>query len=405
MKVLFVHQNFPAQFGRLASWMGRQPGHQAVFLTRRKEVEFTGVQKVLFKEARAASEKIHPYVRPIEEVVLQGQAAYRSATALKQKGFIPDVIYGHSGFGATVYLKNVFPKVPFVGYFEWYYHARGTDVDFDPGQPVSEDDDCRIRTRNLMILPDLVECSAGVTPTYWQHMQFPVDFLPKLRVIHDGIDARYFSPAPGTKLQLQHCKLDLSDQAEIVTYVGRGFEPYRGFPQFMEAMSILMKRRKKCHVVIAGTDTTVYGPKHPSGKTYKELMLSQFDYDLERLHFTGLLPYGDYQKLLQASSVHVYLTRPFVLSWSMIESLSCGCCLVASDTPPVREVVKDGENGLLVDFFSPQQMADQIERALDDGELRKKMGENARQTALERYDMEKLLPQHFKLLAHAASGR
>jgi glycosyltransferase involved in cell wall biosynthesis len=182
-------------------------------------------------------------------------------------------------------------------------------------------------------------------------------------------------------------------------------EPYRGFPQFMEAVSILLQRRPKCHVVIVGADRIAYGGAHKSGKSYKEVMLESFSYDMSRLHFTGPLPYGDYRKVLQASTVHVYLTRPFVLSWSMLEAMSCGCTLVASDTAPVREAIQDGHNGLLVDFFAPKQLASRIEEALTDKAARERLGTNARVTIKTNYDIDRLLPQHLQLLAHEVLKR
>ena len=389
----------------MAAWLSAQPQHQVFYLTRRDDVEFANIRKVIFKEHREASEATHRYVRPIENSVIQGQAAYRSAAMLKQQGFIPDVIYAHSGFGAMLYMKDVFPESALVGFFEWYYKAHGGDVGFDPQEKVTEDDECRIRTRNMMLLPDLVACDAAVTPTYWQHQQFPPEFAAKLRVIHDGIDVSYFAPAPETKLVLPEQQLDLSSAREIVTYVGRGMEPMRGFPQFMEAMSILMKRRKQLHVVIVGTDQVSYGPPLPGGKGLKEAMLKAFPYDMDRLHFTGPLPYGEYKRVLQASTVHVYLTKPFVLSWSMLEAMSCGCTLVASDTSPVREVVTHGENGLLAPFFDTNRLADTVEEALANADLRKRLSLHARETAVSRYDMENMLPQHLRVLENAAGRR
>ena len=405
MKFLFVHQNFPAQFGRLAAWLNQHKEHEVMYLTRRSDVEFGNIKRAIFSEHREASKNIHYYLQPIESAVLQGQAAYRAASGLKQMGFVPDVIYAHSGFGAMLYMKDVFPRSALVGFFEWYYHARGGDCDFGPGEIVTEDDECRIRTRNMMILPDLVSCDAGVTPTYWQHRQFPAEFGAKLRIIHDGIDVNYFSPAPGSKLKLQTVDLDLSDAAEIVTYVGRGMETMRGFPQFMEMVYKLMQQRPQLHVVVVGTDRIAYGPQLPNGKGLKEAMLKRFPFDMARLHFPGLLPYVDYRQVLRASTVHVYLTKPFVLSWSMLEAMACGCTLVASNTPPVREVVIDGENGLLVDFSDTDKMAAKVAEALDDAALRGQLGINARETAVSRYDMQKTLPKHYYVLEEAMAKR
>ena len=398
MKILFVHQNFPAQFGRLAAQMTTDPKNQVVFLTRDNGVNFGNIRKIYFKEHRPAEEAIHPYLRTMESAVIQGQAVYKAAMKLKHQGFWPDVIYGHSGFGATMILKDVFPNSAFVGLFEWYFNAHGAVHGFDPSTPVTFDDECRIRTQNMTLLTDLAACDAGVSPTQWQGRQFPPEFQTKLQIIHEGIDVAYFAPGQSSTLRLQEPSLDLRDAKEIVTYVARGMEPVRGFPQFMEAVCLLMKRRQNCHVVIVGADKIAYGFPHSSGRSYKELLMEKFEYDMSRLHFTGPLRYADYKNVLQASTVHVYLTYPYILSWSMLEAMSCGCALVASDTQPVKEVVTHEENGLLVDMFSISAVVDTIDRALDDPTLRAKLGSSAREMMIKQYDMHLLWPKHKTLL-------
>lgn len=398
MRALFIHPNFPAQFLNLAPALGKNPDNQVVFLTNRREGNLPGVQKAYYAKAREVAPQTHNYVRPLEDAVLQGQAACRTAIQLKQQGFIPDVIYAHSGWGPGMFMKEVFPQAAVVNYFEWFYHSHGTDADFDPLEPLSLDGECRIRTKNAPIMIDACTCDRGVSPTYYQRSQFPPELQQKISVLHDGVNSDFFQPKADTKLVLPNINLDLSDVEEIVTYVGRGMEPYRGFPQFMEAVDILLKRRPKCHVVIVGADRVAYGKALPDGKTYKELMLEKFDIDLMRVHFTGLLPYNQYRQVLQASSVHVYLTRPFVLSWSMLEAMSAGCLLVASDTAPVKEVIKDGENGLLADFFSPAQIAARVEEALTNPDRMAGIRQRARQTILDNYALSKLLPQQIALL-------
>jgi glycosyltransferase involved in cell wall biosynthesis len=406
LRILFIHQNFPAQFGRLAEYLASRPDNQVVFLTEAGlDRQLPGVQNTYFKASREPAQETHLYIRYLERAILQGQAAYRTGLNLKQQGFEPDIIFGHSGFGASMYMKDLYPNVPFLGYFEWFYHAHGTDVDFDPEDPCTVDDECRVRTKNMVIFQELNACDAGVSPTYWQHSQFPLEYRSKIQIIHDGMDTRLFRPDPHAKLVLPEQKLDLSGAEEIVTYVGRGLEPYRGFPQFMEAVSLLLKSRPKCHVVIVGADKIAYGRPHPSGKSFKEVMLEKYEYDLNRLHFTGPLPYNLYRKVLQASTIHVYLTRPFVLSWSMLEAMSCGCTLVASSTPPVLEVIRDGQNGLLVDFFAPRKLAERICEALDDKDLRARLGENARETVKNYYSIERLLPIQIQLLERIAQKR
>ncbi|MBN3926010.1 glycosyltransferase family 4 protein [Nostoc sp. NMS4] len=396
MKILFLHPNFPSQFRNLAIVLGKDPNCQVVFGTNRQEGEIPGVFKAIYTPSREAAPQTHHYVRNLENAVLTAQAVYRVAEKLKSEGFFPDIVYGHSGWGPTLFMKDVFPKAELLCYFEWFYHAHGSDADFDPNDPLNADDECRIRVKNAPILTDLYSCDRGLSPTHWQRQQFPKEYHSKMTVIHDGVDTKYFVPKPDAKLVLPKINLDLSHVEELITYVGRGMEPYRGFPQFMETVALIQQRRPKCHVVVVGEDRVAYGKNLPDGQTYKQLMLEKLSLDLSRLHFTDRLPYNEYLQVLQASSAHVYLTRPFVLSWSMLEVMAAGCLLIASKTQPVLEVVQDGVNGLLVDFFSPQNIANRIEEALDNPQEMKAIRANARETILKRYDLAKLLPQHLQ---------
>jgi glycosyltransferase involved in cell wall biosynthesis len=398
MRILFLHPNFPAQFRHLVTALTQYPEHQVIFGTKSEEGNIVGARKAIYKSSREVHQNTHQYVRNLENAVLQGQAAYRMAQQLKVEGFIPDVIYGHSGWGPTLFMKDIFPQAKLLCYFEWFYKARGSDADFDPTDPIDADTEARIRVKNASILLDLYSCDGGVSPTHWQRQQFPLEFHSKIQVIHDCIDTNFFRPKSNAKLVLPSVGLNLSNVNEIVTYVGRGMEPYRGFPQFMEAVALIQQKRPHCHVVVVGSDRTAYGKQLPDGKTYKQLMLEKLPLDLSRLHFTGSLPYDQYLQVLQASSVHIYLTRPFVLSWSMLESMAAGCLLVASRTPPVTEVIEDGKNGLLVDFFSPKQIAERVDEALSYPLEMAQIRANARETILKNYNLSKLLPEHLHLL-------
>ena len=396
MKLLFLHSSFPGQFLHLAHYLGKTE-HEVVFLTLRDNgVELPGVKRVTYTPEKKPSEHTHHYLKGLERAVLEGQAAYQKIDQLKNQGFVPDVVIGHSGWGSTLYMKDLFPQTPLISYFEWFYRAHGSDVEFGPNVKVSPDDECRIRTMNGPILLDLYSCDAGISPTYWQHSQFPAEYARKIKVIHDGINTESCKPQPAKKLVLPQLNLDLSDTSEIITYVGRGMEPYRGFPQFMQAVALLQKRRPHCQVVIVGGEGVFYSVPLPNGQSWKDKVLAELPLDRSRIHFTGYLNRQDYLTVLQASTVHVYLTRPFVLSWSMLEAMSCGCVLIASSTPPVQEVVLDGVNGLLADFFSPQQFADRIEQALEDDSLRRTLSHRARETVLDRYDLRQMLPRQLE---------
>lgn len=394
MRILFLHSNFPAQFRHLAVALAQNPQHQVVFGTARKEGSLPGVHKALYQPSRTAHPQTHHYVKTLENAVLQGQAVYRLSEQLKAQGFVPDVVYGHSGWGPTLFIKDIFPNAKLLCYFEWFYHAHGSDADFDPNEPLNADDEARIRLKNAPILIDLYSCDRGLAPTYWQRQQFPPEYHSKINVLHDGIDPEFFQPQPGAKLVLPRLNLDLSEATEIVTYVARGMEPYRGFPQFMESVALLQQRRPNCHLIVVGENRVAYGKTLPDNQTYKDLMLSKLPIDLSRIHFTGLLPYPEYLKVLQASSVHIYLTRPFVLSWSMLEALSTGCLVVASSTPPVTEIIQDGVNGLLVNFFSPQEISDRVEEVLNHPTQMAAIRVKARETILEHYNLAQLLPKH-----------
>ena len=399
MRVMFLHNNFPAQFGALARYMSQQ-GHDVTFGTSWKGTPPDWLRMVRYNPHRKVRKQQHPYLAFVESAVLNGQAMARVGWKLREEGYAPDLIVAHSGWGPGLYVRDIWPDATYIGYFEWYYRSKGADLGFLDS--VTRDDEHRIRTRNAVILLDLAACQRGIVPTAYQESQFPEFLRTKLTVQHDGVDTDYFTPQPRRPLKLPD--LDLSDVEEIVTYVARGMEPYRGFPQAMAAFAEVQKRRPKAHVVVVGEDRVAYGRRLPNGDTYRKKMLRELDFDQERLHFTGRLPRGAYREVLLASSVHVYLTVPFVLSWSMIEAMSAGCLVVASDTDPVREVVRDGENGLLVDFFDTDALVERICETLDHPEKFVPLRDGARRTAVERYPVARLVPQRARLLEAVADG-
>jgi glycosyltransferase involved in cell wall biosynthesis len=405
MRILITHTNFPAQFRHVAEHLGRTPGNQIVFATKtpRKEWTIAGVNKAVFKPEGPPAAG-HPLARGFEDSVRNATGLLTLCAGLKRQGFIPDVVLGHSGWGQTMFVRDVFPDTPFIGYFEWYYSAASPESTFD-GRVRNEAERAGIRVRNSAILHDLVACRAGITPTGWQRAQFPVEFQPKLAQVHDGINTHYFSPAEGGRLPIERLDLpdtDLTGATELVTYCSRGLEPYRGFPQFYEALPAILRERPGCHVLIVGEDRVCYSPKPPEGQTYKTMIQELVDVDLSRVHFTGPLPYGRYKQVLQASSAHVYLTWPFVLSWSFLEAMSCGCLVIGSDTEPVREVLRHEENGLLTDFHSPEAIARNTIHALEKQAALVELRRNARQTVLDKYCLSKCLPVHLNILAQAA---
>lgn len=417
MNILMVHPSFPGQYLYLAGYLGKQPGNKVIFLAENNAIGVTleGVQLALYKEPRESSKEIHHYLKPAEEAVLKGQQTVRALDELRRGGFTPDIIIGHAGWGNLMYTKDIFPDVPVIGYFEWFYHALASDSFYWKGEEADIDTSLAIRTKNMHHLLSLDTCDAGITPTRWQYDQFPEIYRPMLNIIHEGIDTEFCSPLPNSQKPALTIKgedeniLELPEGTEYISYVSRGFEEIRGFPEFMEAIRIVLKERPNCHVVLAGSDRICYGSKIAGGKTYKQLEEEKGGYDEKRVHFVGNLNRGEYQKLLRSSYCHVYLTRPFVLSWSMLEAMSFGLPLVSSLTPPVQEVVEDGKNGLLAEYRNPSHIARRIMEILDDRELAKRLGKAARETILERYELNKCLKAQedliYKIVEEKAAER
>ena len=398
MRILFLHDNFPAQFGGIAQYLIGQ-GWDVSFATQREGARAPGVRTLHYKPHRSVTEAIHPYAGPFERAALSGQAVARLGLELSKEGYTPDIVVAHSGWGPGLYVKDVWPDTRLVGYFEWYYNTPGPDVSFFPDYSSGLDDALRTRGRNAPIVMDLTTCDAAICPTTWQASQFPDVFKSKMSVIHDGVDTEYFVPNGNTTFSFEDREFTSKDK--IITYVARGMEPYRGFPQFMAALELVQKRCSKVHALIVGADRVAYGKAADDGLSFKERAFRDLSLDLERVHFTGLLPRTEYLKVLQVSSVHAYLTVPFVLSWSMLEAMSAGCLLVASDTPPVRECATEGETALLVDFFDIEAIADKLCRAIESPHEHLHLRQAARQMVVERYAAHKTLP----LMAEHYTGR
>lgn len=403
MRILFVHQNMPAQYAHLAAHYAADPRNQVVFLTRRKGIELAGVRTVRYDLARQPRVDAHQYVKFLDEQLLYGQAVAREALTLKNSGFRPDVICAHSGWGEALFLRDVFPDVPLLIYAEFYYRGRGADVGFDTTQEPELDIVCRSRTRNAHMLLSLEAADWSVTPTRWQWQQQPAAYRSRMSVIHDGIRTRICTADPEVRLTLPNGVV-LTRDDEVVTYISRNLEPYRGFDRFMRALPEVLKRRPNAHIVLVGGDETSYGSPPGDARNWREKLLAEVRVDPRRVHFIGRVPYDYYLQVLRVSRVHTYLTYPFVLSWSMLESMSVGCCLVASGTPPVQEVLQDGVTGALVDYFDGAALVDRICDLLDDSETRARYGAAARDYVLQNYDLETVcLPRQISLIERVAS--
>ena len=394
MRLLLIHQNLPGQYRHLLVHYGQQPDCQVVGLGEMRRLKenirkpVPGIKLVGYETPPATSATTLPTLRTTEAAVQRGQMVLTALLRLKKAGFYPDVVYAHPGWGETLFLKDVFPRAKLLHFCEFYYHTTGQDFNFDPEFPNSAEDVLRLRIRNLHHLMALEQADIGIAPTVWQRMRFPTTYQPKIEVIHDGVDTHAVAPDPEAFVQFPQKNLRLTRKDEVITFVSRNLEPYRGFHTFIRSLPDLLKARPKAHVIIVGGNGVSYGRRLAKG-SYREKYLAEIEgrYDTSRVHFVGKLPYATFLRVLQVSTAHIYLTYPFVLSWSMMEAMAAGCLVIGSRTPPVEEVIRDGQNGLLVDFFSASELISAISRVCEDPTRMQAVREEARRTIIEHYDL------------------
>lgn len=401
MNILFIHQNFPGQFKNLAPALARR-GDRCVALTLRvkKPTLWNGVEVLPYQISRKPGDAVHPWLVDLNTKLHRAEACMMAALELKAKGFTPDIIVAHPGWGESMFLRDVWPTARIGLYYELFYQADAADSGFD--HEFSRQDDAlaaqRIRLKNVNNHLHFPLGDKGICPTRFQAASFPKAFRDRLSVIHDGIDTNIAAPNADARFDLPDgSQVTCSDQ--VITFVNRNLEPYRGFHIFMRALPRILRDSPKAKVLIVGGDDRSYGPAAPNGTTWREIFTQEVrgdipDADWARVHFLGKLPYDKFLTLLQVSTAHVYLTYPFVLSWSLLEAMSCEAAVIASDTAPVREVITQGETGCLVDFFDQDALAAEVKRVLADSVLRKAMGARARQKIVREYDLKTItLPQ------------
>jgi len=399
MNFLFVHQNMPGQYRELVQWLAARGDHKIYFITQRKNApKIEGVETRLYKPHRTATKESYGLSRVWEEATGAGFAAAMAAKQIEREdGFRPDIVIGHIGWGELTFFKQVWADVPIIGFFEFYYNITGGLVGFDPADTVSDHTPFLMQARNAVPLANIETVDLGHCPTNWQRDQFPTSFHDRMYICHDGIRTDKLLPNPKVKLGLGRLGRDLTRDDEVVTYVARNLEKARGFHVLMRALPGILKERPNARVLIVGGNDTSYGgkSKHPGGLRAEMEAEVGKNVDWDRVHFLGQVPYSDYQKIVQISKCHIYMTMPFVLSWSLLESMSMGATIVASDVAPVREAITDGETGLLVDFFDPKVLATRVVDVLSRPGDFAHLGPAARAHVVEKYDfLTKCLPEH-----------
>ena len=411
MNILFVHQAFPGQYIHICRQLLKQSGNTVVSVSMRKSSipKTKGYHHYIYQPKRGNGKDTHPLVTDTETKAIRAESCAELCAELKRKGFTPDIICGHPGWGELLFLPYIWPGTPILMYQEFCYNVNGFDCAFDAElQPDDNDwkNSGRIHLKNANTLLNLDHATWNITPTAFQKSSFPERFQHRFSVIHDGISNRA-RPAP--KPDQLHFKvnddLTLTHSDTLITFVNRHIEPYRGCHSFIRAIPRLQELQPEARIVIVGERQGVsYGKACDDGE-WCDRFLAEIDgrYDPSRVHFVGRINYEPFLTLLQLSKAHVYLTYPFVLSWSLLEAMSIGCPIVGSATAPVMEVLQHEHNGLLVDFFSPDAIADQVDLLLRDRALAHKLGQQAHRDAVEHYSLERCLPRQLNLIDLVAS--
>lgn len=391
MRILFLHQNFPAQYLHLARAVQNR-GDDCRVVTDARNARTSKIPTLRYRLGEEEGRERRPGLSDhFEGCTRRGVAALQAMSRLKRDGFVPDVILAHPGWGEALFARDVFPDARVILQAEHYYDPASADVAFDPEferrDPLHR---LSMRTRNATMLVSFATADLLVAPTRWQASLFPEILQSRLRVVHEGIDTRLVAPDPSASISLGRDDVVLKVGDEVITFVNRNLEPYRGFHVFMRALPDILQARPNARAVIVGGEDVSYGPRSPTGRSWKSIYLDEMRdrLPMDRVHFVRRISHPLFVRLLQVSAVHVYLTYPFVLSWSLLEAMSAGAFVIGSRTAPVEEVIVDGENGRLVDFFDRDGLATAAIEALAHPERLTGIREAARRTVVERYDLE-----------------
>jgi glycosyltransferase involved in cell wall biosynthesis len=380
VKYLFVHQNFPAQYLHFIRHLVKRGKDDIVFISLANQNQITGVRRAIYQVPRPPAENTYIDAQDFEAATLRGAAVAHTARNLRELGYTPDIIIGHHGWGELLNINDVFPGVPLLGYHEFYYHVDGVDVGFDPEFRMDASFFPRIRAKNAVNLIALNNPGHGQTPTAWQLSTYPDWAQKKISLLREGVDTDTCKPAPAArKAKFTIGDFTVEPKHKLLTYVARDLEPYRGFHVIMRALVHLQRERPDLRAVLVGGNGVSYGAKLVGG-TWRDYMMRELgdQLDLSRIHFPGRVDYETYVRLLQRSDAHVYITYPFVASWSLREALACGCVVLGGDTDPVQEFVTDGENGLIVPSLDAEAVSRRVLDVLETPALARTLRGNAR---------------------------
>jgi glycosyltransferase involved in cell wall biosynthesis len=400
--VLFIHNNFPGQFADLARTL-MEKGVRCGAITQAQpgQQDIPGLPTLKYNLTRGTTPGIFPLAVRAEADMLRGSRALDAARAAKQQGFNPDVIVGHSGWGETLLLTEVWPEAKQVLYPEFFYAGHGRDIGFDTEFKALTDEAVLLgKTKNATMTLAMTDADAIVCPTKWQAAALPKVFQPLVRVIHEGVDLGEIRPGPAEPFPLDDGRV-VQPGTPVITHINNNMEPLRGLHIFARALPRLLAEVPDAQVVIIGNHhcRTGYAGAAPDGKTWTEVCFEGLAIDQSRVHFLGKTSHARMLAALRLSTAHVYYTYPFVLSWSLSEAMASGCYVIASDTQPLHEVIEDGVNGKLLPFFDPAALSEALVAACRNPTAQDGLRREARKTAERLFDREASRREWLALLA------
>ncbi|MEJ1158577.1 glycosyltransferase [Prosthecomicrobium sp. N25] len=392
LSVLFVHNNFPGQFGFIARALQAR-GDKVAAIGAHTAPFLPGFPSARWENRRGTTPGILPNAVRAEADMIRAAAAAKAALALKASGFAPDVVVGHPGWGETLYLREVWPQARFVEYAEFYYRLRGGDVGFDPEFEVDDPDrPFRVHAKNATLALAYAEADRIVAPSRFQASMLPASLMGNVRIIHEGVDVTRIRPSGNPTFTLPDGRV-LDRSRPVVTFINRRFEPLRGAHVFFRALPALLAAVPDAEVVLIGSEQgSGYGRPPPEGKTWKQVLWAEVEdrVDPRRVHFVGHVPHDRMLAAVDLGAAHVYFTYPFVASWSLFEAMALEALVIGSDTAPVRELVENGRNGILLDFFDVDGLSRAMMDACRHPEVYLPLRRAARETVLAGYDRAKI---------------
>ncbi|WP_408913978.1 glycosyltransferase family 4 protein [Brucella pseudogrignonensis] len=406
MRIAFVHRRGFGQFAALAENLATS-GHDVSLICETVDRRLPAV-RVIRHRVESGPRPNGAMARYLEIPDHHTRIGYRVAETLEsmaRHGQAPDIVIGHIGWGSMMFVKDVLPTTPALGYCEFFYRAHGADVGFAPDDRPDMETRKRLRLRNMAQLVTLDGIDGGFSPTHWQKSLYPKSAQKRIAVVHEGVDTKLFYPDRHASIELPGGRVLKAGESRVITFVARDLEPYRGFPQALKAAQKVIRQNNDAIFVFVGGDGVSYGTPPPGGGSWREYLLRETELPPDRVVFPGTISHAQLRKLYQISTAHIYLTYPFVLSWSVIEAMACGALIIGSDTPPVREVIRAGKNGLLVPFYDTDILAETILNVLRDPDACLPMRAAARRTVETRFRLSECLQQQKTLIEAVLDGR